>query len=153
MNGHQKKACFVLAGFALNLIAGAVLTAVLPADDPANVKFLGLGVYQIRGYGLWLGVFAAVIGFTDYFFRKRSEDVFDERDQQIHQRANAAAIKAFSIACGVACAALMLVFGPLRISFPAIWLIGPLLIGGMVVFAGAYSIAILVQYGWANPEV
>lgn len=153
MNKAQKKAWLHLVGFALNLIAGGVLAVVLPTDDPANVKFLGLGVYQIQGYGLWLAVFAATIGLGDYFFRKRPGDILDERDQQIRQKATAAATTVFSIAFGVACGALMLVFGPLKISFPAIWVIGPLLIGGMVVSEGAYSIAILVQYGWTNPEV
>jgi len=153
MNRLQKKAWFYLVGFALNVIAGGILATALPADDPANVKFLGLGVYQIQGYGLWLAVFCMTIGLGDYFFRKRAGDILDERDQQIRQKATVAATKAFSIAFGVACGALMLVFGPLKISFPAIWVIGPLLIGGMVVSEGAYSIAILVQYGWTNPEV
>jgi len=153
MNKSQKKAWFHLVGFMLNLIAGGVLAMVLPTGDPPNVKFLGLGVYQIQGYGLWLGVFAATIGLGDYFFRKRAGDILDERDQQIRRKATVAATRVFSIAFGVACGALMLVFGPLKISFPAIWVIGPLLIGGMVVSEGAYSIAILVQYGWTNPEV
>ena len=153
MNRSQKKAWFHLVGFMLNLIAGGVLVMVLPTDDPANVKFLGLGVYQIHGYGLWLGVFAVTIGLGDYFFRKRPVDILDERDQQIRQKATVAGTTVFSIAFGVTCGALMLIFGPLKISFPAIWVIGPLLIGSMVVFAGVYSIAILVQYGWTDLEV
>ncbi len=153
MNRLQKKAWFYLVGFALNLIAGGILAAVLPTDDPANVKFLGLGVYQIQGYGLWLAGFLVLIVLGDYLFRKRPRDVFDERDHQIRQRSTSIATSVFWIAFGVICAGLVLVLGPLRISFPAIWVIGPLIVGGLVTFVGAYSIAILVQYGWTNPEV
>lgn len=147
MNRHQQKAWFTLVGFAVNAAAVAAIAAVLPTDDPANVEFLGLGIYQIQAYGLWLGVFAAVIAVGDYLFRKRRGDILDERDRQICQNATVAAIKVFGIAFGVTCGTLVLIFGPLQISFPAIWVGGPLLIGAMVVFEGAYSVSILCQYG------
>jgi uncharacterized membrane protein len=147
MNRHQQKAWFTLVGFAVNAAAAGVIAALLPTDDPANVEFLGLGIYQIQAYGLWLGVFAAVIAVGDYLFRKRRGDILDERDRQICQNATVAATEVFWIAFGVACAALVLVFGPLQISFPAVWVVGPLVIGGLVIFWGAYSISILYQYG------
>ncbi len=153
MNGPQKKAWFDLVGFTLNLVLGGVIVAVLPIHDPANVKFLGLGVFQIQAYGLWLAGFLVVIVVRDYLFRRRPRQVFDERDQQIQQRSTSIATSVFWIVFGVVCAGLVLILGPLRISFPAIWVIGPLIVGGLVTFIGAYSIAILVQYGRTNPEV
>jgi len=147
MNRFQKKACFLIVAFVLNLMAGGVLAAVLPTDDPANVEFLGLGVYQIQGYGAWLGAFCVAIALGDYFFRKRPGEIVDERDRQISQSATATAAAVFWIAFGASCAGLVLVFGPLKISFPAIWVISPLLIGGLVVYWSAYSISILIQYG------
>ena len=153
MNKWQKKACFCLAGFALNLIAGGVLAAFLPTNDLANVRFMGLGIYQIQGYGLWLAVFCVIIALADYCFRKRPGEVFDERDEQIRSKATATANAAFWAAFGVACAALVLVLGPLKIALPALWLPGPLIVGGLVVFNSAYSIAILLHYGRTDPEV
>jgi hypothetical protein len=147
MNRHQQKAWFTLVGFAANAAAAGVIAALLPTDDPANVEFLGLGIYQIQAYGLWLGVFAAVIAIGDYLFRKRRGDILDERDRRIRQNAMAAATEVFWIAFGAACGAMVLVLGPLKISFPAIWVVGPLLIGGLVIFWSAYSVSILVQYG------
>lgn len=131
----------------LNVMIGGAIAAVLPTNDPANVMFLGLGIYQIQAYGLWLAVFLVWIVLGDYFFRKRPDEVFDERDQQIQQKSTAVATSVFWVAFGVACATLVLIFGPLKISFPAIWVIGPLIVGGLVLFVGAYSIAVLVQYG------
>ena len=147
MNRLQKKAWFTLVGFALNLMMGGAMVVVLPTNDPRNVPFLGLGVHQIQAYGLWLAAFLVLIVLADFFFRKKPDEIFDERDQQIQQKSTAVATSASWVAFGAACAALVLIFGPLKISFPAIWVIGPLIVGGLVIFNSAYSIAVLVQYG------
>lgn len=153
MNKWQKKACFCLVGFMLNLIAGGILAAVLPTDDPANVKFRGVGIYQMQAYGLWQAVFLVIIVLGEYFFRKRPGDIIDERDHQISQKATATASSVFWIAFGVACAALVVAYGPLNITVPAQRFIIPLIVGGLVIFTSAYSITILTQYGRKGPEV
>jgi uncharacterized membrane protein len=152
MNRQQRRAVFLLVGFALNLIAGGLLAVVLPTDDPANVEFLGLGVYQIRAYGLWLAIFLVTIVLGELLFRKRPDDVVDERDQQISRDATVWATTVFWITFGLACGGLILIFGPLKISVPAIWVISPLIVGSLVAYVSAYSIAILIQYGRVGQE-
>lgn len=150
VNFLQKKAYFTLVAFAINLIAGGVLAAVLPTDTPQNPEFLGLGINQIQGYGLWLAVFLVIIVVGDYLFRKRADDILDERDEEIRRKAAQCAMTAFWIAFGVACAGLGLTLAPLKIAFPAVWVIGPLIAGGLVVFNSAYSLAVLMQYGYGD---
>ncbi len=150
MNFLQKKAYFTLVAFAINLIAGGVIVAVLSTDGPRNPEFLGLGVNQIRGYGLWQAVFLVIIVLGDFLFRKRAGDILDERDRVIGGKATQWAMTAFWIAFGVACAGLILTLAPLKIALPAVWVIGPLIVGGLVVFTSAYSVAVLVQYGYGK---
>lgn len=146
MNHVQKQAWFLLVAFAVNLIAGAVLMALLPVNDPANTEFLGVGVYQIRGYGIWQAAFLVAIVLGEYLFRKRPGDVFDERDQQICQAAKGWATTIFWLAFGAVCAGLIFVLAPQQIAFPAVWVVGPLIVGGLVVYQAAYSVAIITLY-------
>lgn len=148
MNRLQKKAWFTLVGFSLNLVIGGAIMAALPTNDPANAKFLGLGVLRIQAYGLCLAAFLVVIVLSDWLFRKKPGDVFDERDRQICQKSTGVATSVFWVVIGVACAVLVLTFGPLRVSFPAV--VSPLIVGGLVTFVSAYSVAILLHYGWVG---
>jgi hypothetical protein len=128
--------------FAWYNLAVVTVSAVTVA---ALVPWLG-PIRATGGFG-----FLGFLGLSPIFFRrKRGECVFDERDQQIWQRAVAVGYATFWVGFVAVCTGASVFYGsgdtiPIFVLQWAVW-------GGLTIIMAVMSVAILVQYGRGGPD-
>jgi hypothetical protein len=138
MNRIQKIAWFFVICTVLALIASVVTVIIMTPRVGMPKALFGFSLIGLAGIG----------GFAPLFFKKRKNDITDERDQLIQRKAAFAGFVAAFLFAGAGCMIPFLVLGPeAAISvkwLPQIW---------MIIFMAQfffYSVSILIQYGQEN---
>jgi hypothetical protein len=126
-----------MARYQLGVVMGTIILAL------ALWPFLGRGAMGALG-------FLGLLGFSPVFFRKRAagaEPAWDEREQQIHARANLAAFSIFWLYFTGACMIPWAIrFYGHRQATITIDYLPNMLMGGFILLTLAQAIAILAQY-------
>lgn len=140
MNNARKDAWIgLLLGVPILLIPGGV--AVLIAYDK-GMSFIPLFIFA--AVAIWGGLFWLLPFISKKFCRGKGKFTFDERDQLIHKRAVTAAYVVLWLYFVAACVIPWWIVGPHGCISVNVMPLA--LLGGLVVFRFAQSLATLIQY-------
>jgi hypothetical protein len=137
MNRVQKIAWFFVITISLSFVLSCIAVAILYVKVGMPKALLGFSLMGLAGLG----------GLSPIIFGKdKGKVTFDERDKLIKNMAALVSFAASYLFVGLACMIPFSILGP-EATISVKWLPG-VCGGGLFVAFSAWSVAILVQYGW-----
>ena len=142
MNRYQKLAWFNL----IVIVAGSVISVVAAGTLPPDKRLMPPNRITVV-----IIISLVLVGIAKAFFRKSDKGAdFDERDRQIHHRANRFGWGGFGLGMVATIMVCYFTVGPWG-SFPPLALpIIPVVGVGLKIIVE--SVAALIQYGWRNKD-
>ena len=142
MNRWQKMASFNL----IVIVAGSVISVVAAWTLPPDVRLMPPNRVTVV-----IIISLVLVAMAKTIFRKAGKGVdFDERDGQIHRRANLFGWTGFGLGMGATIMVCYFAVGPMG-SFPPLALpVIPLVGVGLKIIVE--SVAALIQYGWRGEK-